>query len=143
MLTPEENALLTEVGPGTPCGALLRRYWQPVCYVGELTAAEPRKAVKVMGEELVVFRLPDGDLRMAGTIDGDDFDDGHATLPIRGGSGEFRGADGKTVFRPTGGQHRSGTDLLARAGSTTQAVRLSRARRASRSRGATRSGSPR
>ena len=54
----------------------------------------------------VLFRLPDGDLRMAGTIDGDDFDDGHATLPIRGGSGEFRGADGKTVFRPGGGYYR-------------------------------------
>jgi hypothetical protein len=65
----------------------------------------------------VVFRLPDGDLRMAGTIDGDDFDDGHATLPIRGGSGEFRGADGKTVFRPTGGYYRHdrgrGRDLTA------------------------------
>ena len=65
----------------------------------------------------VVFRLPDGDLRMAGTIDGDDFDDGHATLPIRGGSGEFRGADGKTVFRPNGGYYRHdrgrGRDLTA------------------------------
>ena len=56
----------------------------------------------------VLFRLPDGDLRMAGTIDGDDFDDGHATLPIRGGSGEFRNADGKTVFRPSGGYYRDG-----------------------------------
>ena len=65
----------------------------------------------------VLFRLPDGDLRMAGSIDGDDFDDGHATLPIRGGSGEFRGADGKTVFRPTGGWYRHdrgrGRDLVA------------------------------
>ena len=65
----------------------------------------------------VTFRLPDGDLRMAGTIDGDDFDDGHATLPVRGGSGEFRGADGKTVFRPTGGYYRHdrgrGRDLTA------------------------------
>lgn len=65
----------------------------------------------------VLFRLPDGDLRMAGTIDGDDFDDGHATLPIRGGSGEFRGADGKTVFRPGGGYYRHdrgrGRDLTA------------------------------
>lgn len=65
----------------------------------------------------VLFRLPDGDLRMAGTIDGDDFDDGHATLPIRGGSGEFRGADGKTVFRPAGGYYRHdrgrGRDLTA------------------------------
>jgi hypothetical protein len=65
----------------------------------------------------VTFRLPDGDLRMAGTIDGDDFDDGHATLPISGGSGDFRGADGKTVFRPAGGYYRHdrgrGRDLTA------------------------------
>jgi 5,5'-dehydrodivanillate O-demethylase len=60
MLTPEENALLTQVGPGTPCGALLRRYWQPVCYVGDLSAEAPTRAVTIMGEELVVFRLPDG-----------------------------------------------------------------------------------
>jgi len=65
----------------------------------------------------VVFRLPDGDLRMRGTIDGDDFDDGHATLPIVGGSGQFRNADGKTVFRPDGGYYRHdrgrGRDLTA------------------------------
>jgi hypothetical protein len=65
----------------------------------------------------VVFHLPDGDLRMAGTIDGDDFDDGHATLPVSGGSGEFRGARGKTVFRPGGGYYRHdrgrGRDLTA------------------------------
>ena len=65
----------------------------------------------------VIFRLPDGDLRMAGTIDGDDFDDGHATLPVRGGTGEFRGADGKTVFRPSSGYYRHdrgrGRDLTA------------------------------
>jgi hypothetical protein len=64
-----------------------------------------------------VFRLPDGELRMDGTIDGDDFDDGHATLPIVGGSGEFRNADGKTVFRPRGGYYRHdrgpGRDLTA------------------------------
>ena len=24
------NRLLTEVGPGTPCGELMRRYWQPI-----------------------------------------------------------------------------------------------------------------
>jgi hypothetical protein len=30
MLTPEENELLTRVGPGTPAGAMLRRYWWPV-----------------------------------------------------------------------------------------------------------------
>jgi hypothetical protein len=30
MLTPEENEMLTRVGPGTPAGELLRRYWHPV-----------------------------------------------------------------------------------------------------------------
>jgi hypothetical protein len=65
----------------------------------------------------IVFHLPDGDLRMAGSIEGDDFDDGHATFPVQGGSGEFRGADGKTVFRPNGGYYRHdrgrGRDLTA------------------------------
>ena len=65
----------------------------------------------------IVLHLPDGDLRMDGTIDGDDFDDGHATVPVSGGSGEFRGARGKTVFRPNGGYYRHdrgrGRDLTA------------------------------
>ncbi len=29
MLTAEQNELLTRVGPGTPCGDMMRRYWQP------------------------------------------------------------------------------------------------------------------
>ncbi|HZT08815.1 MAG TPA: Rieske 2Fe-2S domain-containing protein [Chloroflexota bacterium] len=56
MLTREENDLLTRVGPGTPMGDLLRRYWQPVCVAGELTADHPVKRVQVLGEELVAFR---------------------------------------------------------------------------------------
>jgi 5,5'-dehydrodivanillate O-demethylase len=52
----EENELLTRVGPGTPAGELLRRYWQPVAAVAELTEEKPIKAVKVLGEELVVYR---------------------------------------------------------------------------------------
>ena len=30
MLTQEQNERLTRVGPGTPMGDLLRRYWYPV-----------------------------------------------------------------------------------------------------------------
>jgi 5,5'-dehydrodivanillate O-demethylase len=30
MLSAEENQKLTQVGPGTPCGEMLRRYWWPV-----------------------------------------------------------------------------------------------------------------
>ena len=29
MLSREDNELLTRVGPGTPMGALLRRFWMP------------------------------------------------------------------------------------------------------------------
>ncbi len=61
MLSTEENTLLTHVGPGTPGGALLRRYWQPLCYVGELTAEEPTRRVQLLGEDLVAFRTPADD----------------------------------------------------------------------------------
>ena len=33
MLTAEQNELLTRVGPGTPCGDMMRRYWHPVAAV--------------------------------------------------------------------------------------------------------------
>ena len=56
----EENELLTRVGPGMPAGELLRRYWQPVAAVAELTEEKPIKAVKVLGEELVVYRDKSG-----------------------------------------------------------------------------------
>jgi 5,5'-dehydrodivanillate O-demethylase len=61
MLTKEENELLTRTGPGTPCGDLLRRYWQPVGYVSELSAEHPIKRIKVLHEELIVYREVDGD----------------------------------------------------------------------------------
>jgi 5,5'-dehydrodivanillate O-demethylase len=58
MLSHEENLLLTRVGPGTPMGAMLRRYWHPVgC--SELVTAKPRR-VKVLGEELVLYRGTSG-----------------------------------------------------------------------------------
>jgi 5,5'-dehydrodivanillate O-demethylase len=58
MLTPEENELLTRVGPGTPCGRLLRRYWHPIGAAAELTGAQPKKRLRILGEDLVLFRLP-------------------------------------------------------------------------------------
>ncbi len=60
MLSKEENELLARVGPGTPCGELLRRYWHPICAAAQLTAEQPKKRVRLLGEDLVVFRLPDG-----------------------------------------------------------------------------------
>ena len=56
MLSQEMNERLTRVGPGTPAGELLRRYWQPIMVAKELTDERPTKLVKIMGESLVIFR---------------------------------------------------------------------------------------
>jgi len=60
MLTREQNERLTKVGPGTPCGELLRRYWQALCPVGELLGDKRKKRVRILGEDLVVYRKDDG-----------------------------------------------------------------------------------
>src|SRR6266545_73081 len=52
----EENELLTQVGPGTPCGELMRSYWQPVALAEELPEGGPPVPVRIMGEDLVLFR---------------------------------------------------------------------------------------
>ncbi|MGH8067255.1 MAG: Rieske 2Fe-2S domain-containing protein [Candidatus Entotheonellia bacterium] len=51
---PREDAELTHIGPGTPCGEYLRRFWQPVCFADELHDFPLR--ITILGEELVVFR---------------------------------------------------------------------------------------
>jgi nitrite reductase/ring-hydroxylating ferredoxin subunit len=51
---PKEDVELTHVGPGTPCGEYLRRFWQPVALSSEVQ--ERPKAVKILDEELVVYR---------------------------------------------------------------------------------------
>jgi 5,5'-dehydrodivanillate O-demethylase len=56
MLTPEENEMLTRVGPGTPAGELLRRYWHPVAIASELTEDNPVKFVRILCEDLVIFQ---------------------------------------------------------------------------------------
>ena len=55
MLTVEENERLTRVGPGTPMGALMRRYWQPVAAAAEMRDRWT-KPVRLLGESLVLFR---------------------------------------------------------------------------------------
>ncbi len=52
----EQNELITRIGPGTAAGNLLRNYWQPVALVEELEGARQVKAVKLLGESLVLFK---------------------------------------------------------------------------------------
>ena len=75
MLSTAENERLTRVGPGTPMGELMRRYWQPVAVTADLNA-RPTRPVRILGEDLVLYRDKSGTLglierasaRIAGSI---------------------------------------------------------------------------
>src|SRR5262245_22639965 len=60
MMSAQENDLITRVAPGTPCGNLMRRYWQPAALVEELAERRPVKPVRLLGEDLVLFRDEQG-----------------------------------------------------------------------------------
>lgn len=65
MLNREDNELICRVGPGTPMGKLMRRYWHPVCMSEQLP--EPDAAplrVRLLGENYVVFRDTEGRVGM-------------------------------------------------------------------------------
>ncbi len=61
MFSAAEQDRLTRVGPGTPMGSLLRYYWYPILASVELPAGETRE-VRLLGEDLAVFRDPAGRL---------------------------------------------------------------------------------
>ena len=59
----QQNELITRIGPGTPCGKLMRCYWQPVALVDEFDprldpkmAQRPLKAVRLLGQDFILFR---------------------------------------------------------------------------------------
>jgi phenylpropionate dioxygenase-like ring-hydroxylating dioxygenase large terminal subunit len=56
MLTAEQNELVTRTGPATPGGAMLRRYWQPVALAEELAGHGDPIPVRILSEDLVLFR---------------------------------------------------------------------------------------
>ncbi|HWK43224.1 MAG TPA: aromatic ring-hydroxylating dioxygenase subunit alpha [Stellaceae bacterium] len=60
MLSAERNELITRSGPGTPLGALLRRYWQPAALVDQLNGDRPVTRVRLLGEEFVLLRDAQG-----------------------------------------------------------------------------------
>ncbi len=56
MLSKRDNERLTRVGPGTPMGELMRRYWLPAAFSNQLAADGPPMRVKLLCEKLVAFR---------------------------------------------------------------------------------------
>ncbi|MGI9595794.1 MAG: Rieske 2Fe-2S domain-containing protein [Acidimicrobiales bacterium] len=59
-LSQAQNRRLTEVGPGTPMGELLRRYWQPVGAEDQFDT-EAKRSIRILGEDLVLYRMPSGE----------------------------------------------------------------------------------
>jgi nitrite reductase/ring-hydroxylating ferredoxin subunit len=60
--TPGPDLELAQVGPGTPGGEYLRRFWQPVVFARDL--GETPRRVKILGEDLVVFRDGSGQVAL-------------------------------------------------------------------------------
>jgi phthalate 4,5-dioxygenase oxygenase subunit len=61
MLSVKDNEAITRVGPGTPMGDLMRRYWHPVLLSREVADrdGDPIR-VRILGEDLVAFRDTSG-----------------------------------------------------------------------------------
>lgn len=62
----EQNDEITRIGPDTPAGTLMRRYWQPAALTVELDGPRPAKAVRLLGEDLVLYRREDGGYALVG-----------------------------------------------------------------------------
>ena len=54
------DSVLAHIGPGSPCGEFFRRYWHPVSLSSEV--GENPIPVKILGEDLVLFRSKNGEL---------------------------------------------------------------------------------
>jgi 5,5'-dehydrodivanillate O-demethylase len=63
--TAQQNDRLTRVGPGTPMGELMRRYWHPVGAMLQLDENPVRK-VRILGEDLTLFRSESGEIGLVG-----------------------------------------------------------------------------
>ncbi len=53
-VVPQEDTELTHVGPGTPCGEYMRRFWQPIGFTAKLGDLPHR--IRILGEDLVLFQ---------------------------------------------------------------------------------------
>ncbi len=63
MLTHADNERLCRVGPETPMGRVMRRYWQPAALSSELPERDgPPIRVRILGEDLIAFRQTNGEI---------------------------------------------------------------------------------
>jgi len=65
MLRAEQNQFITQTGPGTPMGALFRRYWIPILHADELPENDgPPVRIKALSERLLAWRDTQGRLAL-------------------------------------------------------------------------------
>ena len=67
MISQELNDRITRVGPNTPAGTVLRRYWQPAALAEELAHGD-HVPVNLLGERLTLMRNDTSDLVLATRI---------------------------------------------------------------------------
>ena len=58
----DRSELLTQTGPDTGAGKTLRQYWMPAALSDELDNDRPLVAIRLMGEDLILFRSKNGEL---------------------------------------------------------------------------------
>jgi len=113
-ITAAQNELMARVGPGTQAGNVLRQYWQPVALSEELQGARAVKAVRLMGQDLVLFRDAFGQL---GLLDRDcphrgadlafgRLEDGGLRCAFHGWLFDVQGACLQTPAEPAGSRFR-------------------------------------
>lgn len=66
MISQKLNDTLTLTGPGTDAGQVMRHYWQPAALVDELPLSRPVVPVRLLGEDLVLFKDDQGELGLIG-----------------------------------------------------------------------------
>jgi phthalate 4,5-dioxygenase oxygenase subunit len=67
MITLDDMQLISQTGPGTPMGDLMRRFWIPAVLTEELTEPDgDPKPIRLLGEDLVAFRDTDGKVGILG-----------------------------------------------------------------------------
>src|SRR5580698_2633713 len=121
-MTPEDNEKLTRVGPGTPGGEMLRRYWWPVGFEEQIE----KKPVKVrhLGEDFVLFRDGNGKIGMLDTFCS------HRRASLEHGRVEHPAAARAPAFGKSANRRRAHLRLpRPRSGADHSALRLARDRR--------------
>jgi phthalate 4,5-dioxygenase len=110
-----ENRLLTESGPGTAGGRVLRSYWQPAALTEELAGDRPAVPVSLLGEELVLFRDELGRLGLVSRwcphrgvdLSFGRLEDGGLRCPFHGWLFDVSGACLQTPAEPAGSTFRA------------------------------------